>query len=95
MRNLVLVRCFLVSESTWIGWNLNAKKKRRIVIQATFNTLAGSTVASHGSLGKNNELVNSQMEMADAFIENVNFVKDNALKKMKELRKELENDVEN
>jgi hypothetical protein len=35
------------------------------------------------------------MEMVDAFIENVNFVKDNALKKMTELRKELENDVEN
>ncbi|GFH44487.1 predicted protein [Chaetoceros tenuissimus] len=66
---------------------------------ATSNTsniqydLAGSTVANHGSFGKNimiHELVNSQMEMTDAFIENVNFVKDNALKKMTELRKELE-----
>ena len=85
-----------------VSVNLDRIESQRKEETANSNTsniqydLAGSTVANHGSLGKNSmihELVNSQMEMADAFIENVNFVKDNSLKKMTELRKELEAEV--
>ena len=72
-----------------VSVHLNRMESQRKYEIANSNTsniqyiLAGFTVANHGSLGKNSmihELVNSKMEMADAFIENVNFVKDNALK---------------